>query len=223
MSQSTSSATGSTGAAGSTSSSSGSNLMSSLTDNFQTFLTLLTTQLQNQDPSSPIDSSQFTTELVQFTGVEAQINTNSSLTQLIQVAQGSEMAQSAQLLGKQVDVTSNQLVLQNGTAGVDFTAQAAGPVTIAVSNSAGAPLYQTTVNATQGSNSWTWQGQSASGATMPDGAYNVSVTTAGSGSAAAVPFSVRGTVTGLQQNNNAVDLTLGPLSVGVASLTSVGN
>lgn len=193
--------------------------LASLTSNFSTFLTLLTTQLQNQDPSNPMDSSQFTSELVQFTGVEAQINTNSSLTQLIQLTQAGTAMQSAQLIGKQVDVTSSQLPLQNGSATIDFTAPTAEPVTVTVSDTSGTALYQTTIAAAQGANSFTWQGEAASGATMPDGLYAVSVT-AGSGGAA-LPFSVRGTVTGVNGSGTTPQIEIGPLSVGVSALTAV--
>lgn len=225
MSQSVSSTTGTSTAAGSTGSSTSSTTdpLASLTGNFNTFLTLLTTQLQNQDPSSPMDSNQFTTELVEFTGVAQQIDTNTSLTQLIQLAQGSTAVQATQLIGKQVDVTSTQAPLQNGSATIDFTAAAAGPVTIALTSSAGAPLYQATVNAQAGANSWTWNGQTASGATMPDGLYGVSVTTAGSGTATAVPFSVQGTVTGVSNSGSTVQLDLGALTVGVSALSGVQN
>ncbi|HET9018036.1 MAG TPA: flagellar hook capping FlgD N-terminal domain-containing protein [Acetobacteraceae bacterium] len=209
---------GTTGTAGGTS---GSNPLASLTSNFSTFLTLLTTQLQNQDPTSPMDSSQFTTELVQFTGVQAQIDTNNSLTQLIQLTQGGTAMQSAQMIGRQVDVTSGNLPLQNGSGAVDFTAPSAGPVTITIANGSGAALYQTTINATQGANSWTWKGQTASGATMPDGAYAVSVTSGGSGTATALPFSVRGTVTGVTNSGGTPQLDLGTLAVPVSALTAV--
>ena len=57
--------------------------MKQLSGNFSTFLTLLTTQLKNQDPTSPLDTNQFTSQLVQFASVEQQINTNRSLGQLI--------------------------------------------------------------------------------------------------------------------------------------------
>ena len=195
--------------------------LASLTSNFGTFLTLLTTQLQNQDPTSPMDSSQFTTELVQFTGVQAQIDTNNSLTQLIQLTQGGTAMQSAQMIGRQVDVTSSQLPLQNGSGTVDFTAAAAGPVTITIANTSGAALYQTTINATQGANTWTWKGQTASGATMPDGAYAVSVASAAGGAATALPFSVRGTVTGVTTSGGAPQLDFGTLAVPVSALTAV--
>ena len=47
-----------------------------IADNFQTFLTLLTTQLQNQNPLDPLDTNQFTQQLVQFAGVEQQLKSN---------------------------------------------------------------------------------------------------------------------------------------------------
>jgi flagellar basal-body rod modification protein FlgD len=215
--------TGSAPAAGSSTTAS-SNPLASLTGNFQDFLSLLTTQLQNQDPSSPMDSNQFTTELVQFAGVEQQIETNSSLSQLIQLTQGSAVMQSAQLLGKQVAVNANELTLQNGTAAIDFTASVAGPVAIAVYGPNGQPLYSTTVQAAVGSNTWTWNGETASGAMAPDGVYKVAVATAGSGGmSGALPFTVLGKVTGVQQTGSNVQVNLGQLSVGISALASVGN
>src|SRR2546421_564140 len=71
----------------------GSPALNSLSANFGDFLKLLMTQLRNQDPTSPLDTNQFTTELVQFASVEQQINTNSSLTQLIQLTQAGEVMQ----------------------------------------------------------------------------------------------------------------------------------
>ena len=57
-----------------------SNTGATLAGNFQTFLTLLTTQLQNQNPLDPLDTNQFTQQLVQFAGVEQQLKTNDQLT-----------------------------------------------------------------------------------------------------------------------------------------------
>ncbi len=72
----------------SSSNSSGGSSLSSTADktiagNFQTFLTLLTTQLQNQNPLDPLDTNQFTQQLVQFAGVEQQLKTNDSLQTLV--------------------------------------------------------------------------------------------------------------------------------------------
>jgi flagellar basal-body rod modification protein FlgD len=183
---------------------------------------MLTTQLQNQDPTSPMDSSQFTSELVQFSSVEQQINTNTSLGQLIQLTQAGDLTQASSMLGSQVSATSSQLPLQNGKASLSFTAPAAEPVAIAVYNSAGTQILDTAINATQGNNTWTWNGQDATGTTVPDGAYNVAVMGQGStGTATALPFTVTGTATGVTSGTNSVSLDLGALSVPFTSVTSV--
>jgi flagellar basal-body rod modification protein FlgD len=200
-------------------SSAGGSPLASLGSNFTNFLSMLMTQLQNQDPTSPMDTNQFTTELVQFTSVEQQINTNNSLTQLIQYTQDATMLQSAQMVGKQVAVTSSQLALQNGAAGVDYTATSAGPVSITITDSAGNILDQQTVQASQGPNSWSWSGQTSNGMQLPDGAYNVTVTQGGG----TLPFAVVGTASGVRNTSNGLTLQLGPVSVPFSSLVSVLN
>ena len=218
---STSTSAAATAAAGGASSQSA---LSSLTDNYQSFLQMLLTQLQNQDPTSPMDSSQFTSELVQFAGVEQQINTNTNLTQLIQLTQDNTTVQSTALVGKQVQVTSSQLALQNGTAAIDFSPPSAEPVLLTVSNATGQALYSTTVNATQGANTWTWNGQTSAGITAPDGAYTVTAAAVASdGSTSALPFTVVGTVTGVQTSGGTVTVDLGKLSVNMTAVTSVAN
>jgi flagellar basal-body rod modification protein FlgD len=87
----------------------GSAALNSLSANFGDFLQLLMTQLQNQDPTSPLDTNQFTSELVQFSSVEQQIDTNSSLTQLIQLTQGGEVMQASAMTGKQETVSSEHV------------------------------------------------------------------------------------------------------------------
>ncbi len=94
------------GSSAATAAQAGQNALASLSNNFSTFLNMLMTQLQNQDPTSPMDSNQFTQELVEFSGVEQQINTNSSLTQLIQLTQAGELMQGSTLDGKQLTVQS---------------------------------------------------------------------------------------------------------------------
>src|SRR6266404_48629 len=88
----------------SSSSSSGSSLSSTtgatLAGNFQTFLTLLTTQLQNQNPLDPLDTNQFTQQLVQFAGVEQQLKTNDQLTTLVSLQQTAQSTQALTFVGK---------------------------------------------------------------------------------------------------------------------------
>ena len=83
------------------------------------------TQLKNQDPSSPMDANSFTTELVQFSSVEQQINTNASLNTLIQLTQAGDVSQATAVVGKQVIVQSSQIPLQ--TAVAHWFSRAAAP------------------------------------------------------------------------------------------------
>ena len=91
--------------------------LSSLSSNLNNFLNLLMTQLKNQDPTTPTDTSQFTTQLVQFASVEQQINIDNGVQSLIQLTQSNAVLQASSLVGKTVTATSTQISLQNGGAG----------------------------------------------------------------------------------------------------------
>lgn len=200
------------------------NPLVALSSNFNDFLQMLMTQLQNQDPTSPMDTNEFTTELVQFSGVEQQINTNASLTQLIQLTQAGETMQGTSMTGKQVTVQSNQIALQNGSGTLNFTDPTAGPVAIAVTDSSGNQLYGTTLNATAGQNSWTWNGTNNAGTQLPDGAYNIAVVgTNAAGTTSTLPFTVTGTATGVQSLSSGMQLEMGALAVPFSSVELVGN
>jgi flagellar basal-body rod modification protein FlgD len=223
MSGSVSSATTGTTPSNSTIAQVGTTALSSLSSNFTDFLSLLMTQLQNQDPSSPMDSSQFTTELVQFTGVQQQINTNTDLTQMIQLTQASQIEQSAAMIGKPVVASSSQLTLQNSTAQINFNTATSEPVAIAVYNSSGAQIQTATLTSTAGANSWTWNGQSAAGTTMPDGAYTTTITALGAnGATTQVPFTVTGTATSVMNNSGTVQVQMGGLTLPFSAVQSVG-
>ncbi len=197
------------------------NALQSLSGNFTDFLQMLMTQLQNQDPTSPMDTNTFTTELVQFSSVEQQINTNSSLNSLIQLTQSGQLLQSSSLVGHQVSLNSTTLPLQKGTGEVQFTAPVAEPVTVSITDASGTTISQSTVNAQQGSNTWTWNGQSASGAAMPDGAYNVTVTAQSGTTVTPVPFTVVGTATGLSKNGTSLNLQVGGVTTDISNVNSV--
>ena len=81
------------------------NGLASLADNFQSFLTLLTTQLQNQDPLNPTDTNQFTQQITQMSGVEQQLLSNQLLQQLVS-SQGGVTA-AANLIGDTVTAQSS--------------------------------------------------------------------------------------------------------------------
>jgi flagellar basal-body rod modification protein FlgD len=219
------STTGTASTAGTTTAAVGNVALQQLGSNFNDFLSLLTTQLQNQDPTSPMDTNQFTSELVQFTGVQQQVATNSSLSQLISLQQTNQVLQSSQLVGAPVTVSSNQLSLQNSSAEVTFQATGGQQIGIAVVNSAGTPIVDATMTATSGTNTWTWNGLDNSGNQVPDGAYRVAVETLSANGAApvAVPYDVVGNVTGVSSNGTTSQLAIGALSVPFSSIVSVGS
>jgi flagellar basal-body rod modification protein FlgD len=202
----------------------GSAATSSLDGNFNDFLNMLMTQLQNQDPTSPMDTDTFTSELVQFSSVEQQIQTNTSLTSLIQLTQGSEVIQGSSMVGQQVTVQSTQIPLQNSTGTVNVTSPAAEKVSISITNSAGTDIFDTTVNATAGNNTFTWNGTNNAGQTVPDGLYTMVATGSNvGGGTSTLPFTVTGTATGVTSSGTTVDLQIGTLSVPFSSITSVGS
>lgn len=198
--------------------------LSSLSSNFTNFLSMLMTQLKNQDPTSPMDTNQFTTELVQFSSVEQQIATNTSMTKLIELTQAGEVMQSSAMIGRQVTVESDHLPLQGGTGRAQFTTTAAGPVQIAITTDTGAKIRDITVAADKGANSWTWDGKDGSGKPLPDGSYKIAIAGRGAGgAAAAIPFTVSGAATGVVSQNGAVQLQFGTQTVPFSAVRAVTN
>jgi flagellar basal-body rod modification protein FlgD len=221
--QNSAAATAATSSSG-TSAQTGTSSLASLSSNFNDFLQMLMTQLQNQDPTNPMDTNEFTQELVEFSGVEQQINTNTSLTQLIQLTQAGEVMQASAMTGKQVTVSSNQVPLQNGQGTIQFSTPSAEPVDIAISDTNGNKLSDNMMMSVKGTNTWIWNGTNSSGATMPDGTYQVVVTAENSdGTTSTLSTSVIGTATGVQSQSSGMQLELGSLTVPFSSVQSVGN
>jgi flagellar basal-body rod modification protein FlgD len=202
----------------------GSTALGQLTGNYSSFLKLLMTQLQNQDPSSPMDTNQFTTELVQFSSVEQQINTNSSLTQLIQLTQSGALLQSSSLVGHSVSVSNADMPVQNGAGRIQFTTPAAGPIGVSVYDSTGKHLGDNLVQATKGVNDWAWNATDSSGTKQPDGAYKIVVqSTDSAGVTTSLPYTAVGLATGVTKNGNALQLQLGQITTDFSNVQSVLN
>ncbi|MFB9969009.1 flagellar hook assembly protein FlgD [Pseudoroseomonas cervicalis] len=142
-----------------------------LGSDMQSFLTLLTTQLQNQDPMDPTDSSEFATQLAQFSQVEQQIATNAHLESLLSLQQSASLLSSTGLVGNTVEVSSSQIVLKDGaTQGLrlprlaDAGGAQGGIVTI--TNSSGAVVYTEAVALGTEATSWSWNGKGTNGASL---------------------------------------------------------
>jgi flagellar basal-body rod modification protein FlgD len=193
-----------------------------LSGNFNDFLKMLMTQLRNQDPSNPLDTNQFTSQLVQFASVEQQINANANLTRLIELTQGQQVLQSAALVGKKVLVQTDRLPVQEGTARLRFELKAAQPVAVAVYSEAGVKLAEALIDGKAGMNEWVWNGRTSSGTRVADGAYRVAVIGAASnGATAAVPFQAMGTATAVQRGGETMQLRLGSATVPLSAVQAV--
>jgi flagellar basal-body rod modification protein FlgD len=181
-----------------------------LAENFDTFLTLLTTQLKNQDPLSPMDSTQFTQQLVQMTGVEQQLLTNDLLEKLVSNT-GSGISTAVALIGKEVRADSDLSALSGGKAEWVYKLdRAATDVKVEVLDSKGRVVQ--TIAPTDnkaGEHTFKWDGKTAGGSTAPDGIYSLRVT-AKDGEGSAVPTGVvaQGVVTGVQQVDGKTVVTI---------------
>lgn len=141
-----------------------------LADNFNTFLKLLTSQLQNQDPLEPLKSNEFTQQLVQFSSVEQQLETNKLLNQLVTTNGADGVASAVGFIGKTITAEGDKQVLSGGQAEWKYDiARNAQTVQLNVINSLGRTVTSTTGELGSGVHSFTWDGKDALGRQLVDG------------------------------------------------------
>lgn len=198
-----------------------------LAKDLNSFLTLLTSQLKNQDPLSPMDSSEFTNQLVQFAQVEQQIGMNDNLTNLIGLTQASIASNAVNYMGTTIEGESKQVPLQDGKLKAAYGLSAeAKQVTVVVRNEAGDIVYSRPMNAagekSQGVHSFEWDGKDANGNQLPDGPYSLSVTALGGDEKPVENYvTAFGRVTGVTTINGATVLLIGKVGIPVDSVLSV--
>jgi flagellar basal-body rod modification protein FlgD len=212
--------TSSSGSNASLSSSTG----STLAGNFQTFLQLLTTQLQNQNPLDPLDTNQFTQQLVQFAGVEQQLKTNDQLTQLISLQQTTQATQALGFVGKTAVVDGNTTALSNSSATWELNIPSSSNVTINIANSKGQTVFTGNYTASAGNNQpFTWNGQGSDGTQWPDGLYTMTATAADStGNPVAISTQVGGTVSSVDLTQTPPLLMINGQNYTVSQVKSIG-
>jgi len=208
-----------------TSTSSQPDAMKQLSSNFSTFLTLLTTQLKNQDPTSPMDSNQFTQQLVMYSQVEQQIDTNDNLKTLISQGTSNAASMTTGYLGKKVSVTNGQASLTNGSATWTYNLKATAATTqLSITNANGVTVYTGTGDTASGNNTFTWDGKDINGNQLPDGAYKLTVTAADSaGNTVTSSVASAGTVTQIDMTGPTPQLIVGNMEVGLGDIAAVAN
>lgn len=218
--------TQSTSGTAATGGSSNANSQLSLASNFNTFLNLLTTQLKNQDPSNPVDSNQFTQQLVEFAGVQQQVQSNTTLSQILAATQGNQVSSAASYIGTTIQASGNQGGLSGGHATFGYTlASAATNTQVTIKDGLGNTVFTGSGTNNSGSNTVSWDGKNSfTGATEPDGTYSISVTSADAqGRAVAATPYITGQVTSASIANGVVNLSIGSLQVPTTSVTSITN
>ncbi len=195
-----------------------------LAGDFNTFLTLLTTQLQNQSPTDPLDTNQMTSQLVQFASIEQQIAMNQNLERLVGLQQVAQLTAAAPLIGQTVEVASDRLTLQGGAASLRLPAAgAASSARIVVSDASGRTLTDQTTRLESAPSTWQWNGRDSAGRAVADGAYRVTVTgLTATGGGASAPFTVLGRATSADRRDGVLNLNLGALSVGFDNIRGLG-
>jgi flagellar basal-body rod modification protein FlgD len=196
--------------------------ISDIAGNFNEFLTLLTTQLQNQDPLSPLDTNQFTQQLVQFASVEQQINMNTQLTTLISLQQTAQATSALSFIGATVVVSGNSAQLAGGQATWNYAIASPATATINISNSSGQLVYSTTQTVQPGTQTFTWNGRDSLGNVLPPGTYTMAVSATGaSGQTVPVTTQVQGVVSGVDVSKNPPTLTIGGQAYPLNQITQV--
>jgi flagellar basal-body rod modification protein FlgD len=155
-----------------------------IADDFSQFLLLLTTQLKNQDPTEPLDTNEFTAQLVQFAGVEQQLATNANLEKMINLAQQSRIESGVAYIGRAVDAEGNAGFLAGGRAAFVYELPSnVKEARVTIMNSANQVVFSGTGAVTQGKNLVSWDGignvGAANGRQLPDGAYFIAVKATG--------------------------------------------
>jgi flagellar basal-body rod modification protein FlgD len=144
-----------------------------IADNFQTFLTLLTTQLKNQNPLDPLDTNQFTQQLVQFAQVEQQIKQNDQLSTLVSLDKTAQSTTALAYVGSTVVVDGSTAALANSSASWNLNVSKPSTATVTITDSTGQTAYTGTFAVNPGNQGFTWDGRGNDGKLWPDGNYTL--------------------------------------------------
>jgi flagellar basal-body rod modification protein FlgD len=192
--------------------------------NFDSFLQLLTTQLKNQSPLDPLDTNQFTQQLVQFASVEQQLRSNDTLTALLTSVKASATSNAASFIGMQVTADGATTRLSGGKAQWTINpARAASQATIAIRDKNGSVVATQTKPLPAGSQAFAWDGHTSTGSVAPDGDYTITVTARdASGQTVSVKTEVTGKVDAVDLSGDTPQLVIGSTRVPLANIKGIG-
>lgn len=194
-----------------------------LEEDLNQFLTLLVTQLENQDPLDPMDSTEFTSQLVQFASVEQQIFQNANLEQLVSLQQNTQISSMVNFIDRVVEVPGQALPLENGQAEFTYTLPVnAKSATVFIRDQNGVTVLEQDAETTAGQHTFVWDGKDNNGQTVADGEYAAVVTGLdGQNEILDITQTAFGRVTGVGVHNGEPTFFMGDveaLQIGVISV-----
>lgn len=194
-----------------------------LLGSFDTFLTLLTTQLRNQDPLSPMDTTQITNQLVQFSGVEQSIATNMNLETLIKLSVNSSLINAVAFLGNNVVAQGDTSALKDGGATWTYNLSSATEDTsVIITDEGGQVVFVGDGETDAGRHDFVWDGRDTSGQSVPDGIYKIIVTgTTAVGETITASMEISGIVTGVSSVDGEPALAVNGTVVPINRVISV--
>ncbi len=194
----------------------------SIANNFDQFLSLLTTQLKNQSPLDPLDTNQFTEQLVQFAGVEQQLKQNETLTALLGVSKATTGASAIGFVGQTITADGAATQLKDGKAEWKLNASKGGTATITIKDSTGTVVQTGTTTLAAGDQTYSWDGKTSTGSNAADGEYTITVDGKDvSGAAITVKTEIAGKVDGIDFSTTVPTLLIGSLKVSLDKVKSV--
>jgi len=197
--------------------------LADLSNNLDNFLTILTTQLQFQDPLSPLDTHEFTNQLVLFSSVEQQVQQNKNLESLVTLQQNSVALGSVEYIGQIIEANGNQTQLENSVAKTTyFLPKNALTTRLNISNGSGDVVFTRDLPTSAGIHTFQWDGNNNQGIKQPDGAYTFTITAKDTADEI-IPHdqTVFGTVTGVQFENGNAILLMGQVPVPLSDINGV--
>ncbi len=194
-----------------------------IADNFDTFLKLLTTQLRNQNPLEPLDTNQFTQQLVEFSAVEQAVKSNDLLSKIVSANTANASSTAIGYIGKVVEAAGTLTSLKAGNANWTYAMNQESPeASVTIRNASGAIVFTELTQLESGTNTYSWDGTTSSGGTAPEGTYSISINAKDeNGDNISVSTSVTGTVTGVEFDGAEPVLIVGTARVTLSSVKSV--
>lgn len=194
-----------------------------IAQNFDAFLLLLTTQLKNQSPLEPLDTNEFTQQLVQFASVEQQLRSNDTLNALLASTKASSVSTAASFIGMQVTADGATAPLANGRAEWTLnSARSASQAAITIRDASGNVVATQTKALSGGAQIFGWDGRTTGGLPAPNGDYTLTVTARdASGQAVSVKTEITGAVGAVDLSGDAPVLLVGSARVPMAQVRSI--